>query len=221
VKEEECAVMNYSKFHQDQQQQQQQQQQHHHQQQQQQRKGLKNMPPSREWSEVEWSTLPDEIQVLIGKSIAKLCGVRDFIALSSVSQRTKRLLLNSQETVNWIHFGFGGVIPTIDSMARIQVVRRLLKKHPSASVIVEAYCGAPAEIVDRHRTMCLAFYRARMVHKAIITGIDHCDMQADEHRDSRPSMELNHRVGVRSHPTSKHPRSSHWLPVRISVIVPR
>jgi len=211
--------MNHSKVHQDQDQQQRQEEEEEEDQQQHPQKILKSIPSSRERSEVKWSMLPDELQVLIGKSVAKLCGVRDFVALSSVSKRTKRLLLDSQETVNWINFGFGGVVPTIDSMDRIQVVRSILKKHPSASVIVEAHYGAPAKIADRY-TMCLAFYRARIVHKAIITGIDRHDMQADEHR-GYPTVELNHRVGVRFHPTSTHPRSSHCLPVRISIIVPR
>jgi len=46
------------------------------------------------------SMLPDDIVVKIGKSVAKLCGLRDFVSLSRASKRLKRLLIDSEETVS-------------------------------------------------------------------------------------------------------------------------
>lgn len=46
------------------------------------------------------SMLPDDIVVKIGKTVAKFCGLRDFVFLSRASKRLKRLLTDSEETVS-------------------------------------------------------------------------------------------------------------------------
>ena len=48
---------------------------------------------------LQLSMLPEEILVRIGTSVAKLCGIRDFVSLSLVSKRMKRLLIDSEATI--------------------------------------------------------------------------------------------------------------------------
>ncbi len=49
---------------------------------------------------MELSNLPDDILVRIGTHVGKLCGIKDFLALSSTSKRFKRLLTDSESTVS-------------------------------------------------------------------------------------------------------------------------
>jgi len=44
--------------------------------------------------------LPDEMLVRIGISVAKLCGIQEFISFSQVSKRMKRLLMDSEATLS-------------------------------------------------------------------------------------------------------------------------
>ena len=47
-------------------------------------------------------SLPDDVLVAIGLSVAKLCGARDYLALSKTSNRLQHLLVDSHETVHEI-----------------------------------------------------------------------------------------------------------------------
>lgn len=49
---------------------------------------------------MELSNLPDDILTRIGTHVGKLCGIKDFLALSSTSKRFKRLLMDSESTVS-------------------------------------------------------------------------------------------------------------------------
>ena len=47
-----------------------------------------------------WDSLPDKILVDIGLSVAKVCGLRDFVFFSMASKRLHTLLMNSEATVS-------------------------------------------------------------------------------------------------------------------------
>lgn len=48
---------------------------------------------------MDLSTLPDDVLVHIGTSVAKLCGIKDYVTLSKTSRRINRLLMDQEATI--------------------------------------------------------------------------------------------------------------------------
>lgn len=57
-------------------------------------------------SSVDFLGLPDDVLVHIGKSVAKLCGTRDYFYLSLASKRMKCLLLDSAKVLSEVIIDF-------------------------------------------------------------------------------------------------------------------
>ena len=176
---------------------------------------------------MEFSMLPDEILVTIGTSVARVCGIQDFVYLSMASKRLKKLLVDSEATVsevirirssridatasamllpssspssswpigihtleqlrfyesvvgqhhhnlleeNRVHFEFAELEIDSSSIDLIETVQRLLQKHPSASVVLDAHCGTPA---PSEIAWLYSHYRGNVVYEAIVAAVNPC-----------------------------------------------
>jgi len=77
---------------------------------------------------LDLNLFPDEILVTIGKSVAKVCGVNDFVMLSRTSKRLRRLLMHKETLSDIIAEGNSRINRNRSSM--------LLPSNSSESIVV-------------------------------------------------------------------------------------
>jgi len=97
------------------------------------------------------SGLPDAILVHIGNTVAKLCGVRNFVRLSQTSKRLRRLLIDSQETATnvlrirtaQININHSNTI--VSSLSSTPIILRTLEQ----LALYESCCGCYGECLEK------------------------------------------------------------------------
>ena len=137
---------------------------------------------------MDLATLPDDVLVRIGTSVAKLCGIKDYVTLSKTSRRINRLLMDKETT-----------IPEV-----IRINTSIIHRDSSVNKLVVNSSLPPIETLEQ-----LSFYehaaKIKLLHENRIYGKygDPIDYAPPEHLVSNPNR-TSHLDGIQVRLGNQH-----------------